>query len=223
MTSSRSLPEAVRGCWYFVEKGAELARGLEGGYQIYSLGVDGSFVRYQVKGGRRKTAGTGDYTFDGNFLILRGRQTETYRVKREAFWRWGLEGTRKDYYLLRAMVEEGALPRMEEEDLRNLRILPLRAEIREDFKGEDNIYRAVYLRESGEEVLLGTFFVEKHPEEKHWVGVTPLVEGIEVGTWERIIKDSFLDMFKGKPEEVGVVTVRLLDTEESRVFNYKLK
>ncbi len=214
-------PEAVRGCWYYVAEDFSMDGGLARQHQILSFRVDGTFTRYQVKSERRKVAETGDYTYDGNFLILRGRSTDTFRVRRPQFWHWELEGKKKDQYLLRALTDPEGLQELTEGQARDLRILPLRARIQADHEGEDVIYRAVF-EESEEPILLGTFFVEVQADGARWVGVTPLVEGIEAVTWERIIRDSFLDLFCGKPEDVRVVTVRILKDQSSRVFNYQV-
>ena len=216
---SQTHPEAVRGTWYYVPEDFELADGLKKPHQILAFRVDGSFTRYQVKNERRKVVETGDYTYDGNFLILRGRSTDTFRVRRPFFWRWELEGKKKDQHLLRALVAPHHLPALSESQARDLRILPLRARIHADHDGDDLIYRMVFT-ESEEPILLGTFFVEPHTDGHRWIGLTPLVQGVEPKTWERIIRDSFLDLFCGKPDDITVVTIRLLDDDSSRVFNY---
>lgn len=224
MSSSRSLPEAVRGCWYLVPTEYDLSKGVEGSYQVYTFGLDGSFRRHQVKSGRLKQAESGDYTFDGNFLILRGRQTETYRVRRPLEWRWELEGKNKDQYLMRALVDEAGFTELDEGAGRSLRILPLRAQVEQDFEEGPPMYRVVYRGdEGGDAVLLGTFFVEDHPDGRRWIGLTPMASGLEESTWERIISDSFLDMYCGRPDGVAVVTIRFLNSDASRVFNYRMK
>lgn len=224
MSSSRSLPEAVRGTWYFVPVDFDLSSGSTGAYQIYSMSVDGAFRRYQVKLGRSKLAESGDYTFDGNFLILRGRQTETFRVKRPEFWRWELEGKRKDFLLLRGLIGPEHFYSLSGDEARNLRILPLRAQIESDFDEGPQVHRIMYRTESEEkDHLLGLFFVEEQLDGKRWVGLTRLVEGLEENTWERILRDCYFDLTQGRPEDVTVVTLRFLDTDESRVFNYKIR
>lgn len=221
MSTSRSLPEAVRGCWYYVPETFEIAKGLQRPYQILSFAADGSFQRYQIKSERRKATESGDYTYDGNFLIIRGRNTETFRVNRRSFWRWDLEGKKKGHCLLRGLFTEADEGELTEAQSRDIRILPLRAKVESDFEGDDVIYRLVYEGSGDERILLGSFFVEYHDDNRLWVGISPIVAGIEPPTWERIIRDSFLDMHLGKPD-VGVVTTRLLDTDESRVFNYQI-
>lgn len=216
---SQIHPEAVRGSWYYVPEDFELHDGLAKPHQILTFRVDGHFTRYQVKNERRKVLETGDYTYDGNFLILRGRSTDTFRVRRPHFWRWELEGKKKDQHLLRALSHPDSLPSLTESQARDLRILPLRARIRADHEGDDQIYRMVF-EEADEPILLGTFFVEAHADGHRWIGLTPLVDGIEPKTWERVIRDSFLDLFCAKPTDVTVVTVRLLHDDSSRVFNY---
>ena len=222
MASSRSLPEAVRGCWYYIPESFQIEGGLNRAHQVLAFGVDGSFIRYQIKSGRRKIAEEGDYTFDGNFLIIRGRNTDTFRVRRHSFRRWSLEGKKKTHHLIRGLFDDADIS-LTDAALRDIRILPLRAQVQADFTGEHVIYRLTYDQDEEAPVLLATFFVEHHDDGRRWIGITPLAQGIEPKTWQRIMEDSFLDMFLGKPDDVRVVTLRLLDTDESRSFNYQVK
>lgn len=218
--SSRFLPEAIRGVWFYVAEDFEMDRGHERTRQQLAFRIDGSFTRYQIKNDSRRAIENGDYTYDGNFLILRGRNTDTFRVRQKGHWRWDLEGKKKEHHLLRALIDLDAPPELSASVARDIRILPLRVQIKGRFSGPDTIFEAIYKPTEGEPILVGTFFTETHPDQKRWVGITPLVQGIEIKTWERIIEDSFLDLFAGKPDDVSVVTLRLLDTGESRVFNY---
>lgn len=221
--SSRFLPEAIRGVWFYVPEDFDLERGHERTRQQLAFRIDGSFTRYQIKNDSRRAIETGDYTFDGNFLILRGRNTDTFRVRQSGYWRWELEGKKKEQHLLRALIDLDAPHELSAAAARDIRILPLRVQIQGRDKGDDAIFEAIYKPAEGEARLVATFFVEEHPGQKRWVGITPLVHGIEPATWERIIADSFLDLYLGKPDDVGVVTLRLLDSGESRVFNYRVE
>lgn len=221
MPRSRPLPQAVRGCWYYVPPSFEVKDGLTKTRQVITFGVDGTYTRYEIKKDRRKEAESGEYTFDGHFLIIRGRRTHTFRVHRPAFWRWMLEGKKKSWVLMRGLATEDAVEmELPEADQRDIRLLPLRAEIEADFKDNDVIHRVVYDQDERDRRLLGTFFVEHLPGDHLWVGVTPLVRQLEDKTWERIIRESYLDKFMGKPKDVETVTVQLLDSHQSREFDY---
>ncbi len=80
----------------------------------------------------------------------------------------------------------------------------------------------VYRKDGAAPRAVGSFFVERGDDAKLWVGLTPYVTGVEPRTWERIIRESYLDIYASKPDDVGVVTVRLLDSGDSRVFNYRV-
>ncbi|MFU8804284.1 MAG: hypothetical protein ACNA8W_10780 [Bradymonadaceae bacterium] len=219
--SKRPLPEAIRGCWYYVSHKFDLDERPLRPRQILCFRVDGSFSRYQLKEQSRKELEKGDYTFDGHFLILRGRNTDTFRVRSDDFWKWTLEGKKDDHFLMRGLVTESAFQPLSTEDQKEIRILPLRVNVRSDFEGPDLIYDLVYQPSEKEPTAVGSFFVEHHADGRLWIGVTPYVEGITTKTWERIIQDSYLDFYLGKPDDIRVVTVRLLDTSEAQVFNYQ--
>ncbi len=219
MSSSRPLPEAVRGCWYYLPVNAD--HDPNGPRQVIAFGVDGSFVRYEIKKSRRKEAESGDYTFDGNFLILRGRRTHTFRVHRPSFWQWKLEGKKKHFRLLRGFApideEVATLPDAERRDIS---LLPLRARVEADFDGANVIHRLVYEHGAEDRRLLGTFCVKQRPDSPLWIGLTPLVRGIEAKIWKRIVRESYLGMFLDQPDDVGQVTLHLFDSHESIGFDY---
>ncbi|RAL22441.1 hypothetical protein DL240_11385 [Lujinxingia litoralis] len=218
--SSRFLPEAIRGAWFYVPEDYDLTRPHERTRMQLVFRIDGSFTRYQIKNDSRRPVENGDYTYDGNFLILRGRNTDTFRVKQQGYWRWDLEGKKKEQRLLRALVDLDAPLPLSDAASRDIRILPLWVKIHRRFQGPDTIFEAHYSPDDQDPQLVATFFIEEL-DEKRWIGITPLVTGIEPRTWERIIQDCLLDLFLGKPSDIGVVTLRLLDSGEARVFNYK--
>jgi hypothetical protein len=219
--SRRLMPEAIRGCWYYVSEKFDFKDPVNKPRQVLTFRVDGSFVRYQFKDQSRKEIERGDYTFDGNFLILRGRTTETYRVRTKFSWRWTLEGKKDDHYLMRGLVTEDVFQTLSAEDQKEIRILPMRVAVRSELEGQDLIYDLVYEPAGRKPIAIGAFFVEAEDDGRRFIGLTPYVEGIAPKTWERIIQDSYLDIFLGKPTDVRVVTVRLLSTGESMVFNYE--
>lgn len=228
MSLSRSLPEAIRGCWYFVPQDTVIKNGSLRSSQILAMRVDGTFKRYEIKSGRRKLLESGDYSYDGSFLILRGRNSETFRVHRDSFWRWSLEGRRKDHYLIRDLITEENFIDLSDKHRRDIRILPLRAQIEATDSGEeDQIFRITFRPEDSDPtdspILLGSFFFEDNQPGRRWIGLTPLASGIEPATWERIIHDSFMDVFCSKPQELSVITIRFLDTDQSKVSSYGIE
>jgi hypothetical protein len=214
MVPSRPLPEAVRGGWYFFPGDGDINKlRKKGDLQVLSFAVDGTYRRYKLKAKSRKLSESGEYTFDGNFLILRGRRTLTFRVRRPTFWRWQLEDKKKSYTLVRALTDDDRRPTLADEQRRDIRLLPLRARIETDHEGEDAIHRIVYEANGGPRQLLATFFVEAD-EDQHLVGLTPLVEGVEPRTWERIIRESYVDLFLGAPEDLADVTLLVLNGDK---------
>ena len=122
--------------------------------------------------------------------------------------------------LLRSLVSDSDFVALSADDHKEIRILPIRVGVRVKVDADDAIFDLVY-RSEQREVRVGAFFVEREGA-KVWVGVSQFAKGIEPKTWERIIRESYLDIFRGKPTDVQVVTVRLLDSGESRVFNYSV-
>lgn len=216
MSESMALPEAVRGCWHFVASSFDPERGLDGDRDVLAFGVDGKFRRYEIQDRDRDCAEAGDYSFDGNFLILRGRKTRTFRVGREAFWRWELEAKDDSFRLYRGFVDGDRLEEIPEEVHRDIRLLPVRARIEADFDGEDVIYRVVYDGEHGRRRRLGSLSVQSDPSGGLWIGVTPLVRGIDAGVWQQVVEESLLEAHL---DEAAVddesVTMHLFDTDET--------
>lgn len=216
--AERPPPESIRGSWYFLPDSANpLALG-DKVPQIMRFRLDGTFSRYLARESEWQEKEKGDYTFDGQFLIIRGRNTDTYRVRCDAFWRWVLEGKKEEQVLLRALISRRDFVELDAEDLKEIRILPIRVGVEAPARADDAIYELVY-RKNGVPRTVGSFFIEQDGA-RLWVGLSRFVKGVEDKTWERVIRDSYLDIFRSKPEDVRVVTVRMLDTDESRVFNY---
>jgi hypothetical protein len=217
--ANRPLPESIRGSWYYIDQDADPHDLGDKPPQVLTFRLDGTFTRYIAKGPDDwMEKESGEYTFDGSFLIIRGRNTDTFRVKPHAFWRWNLEGKKQQKALLRGLVTDDDFVDLPDEDKKEIRILPIRVGIEAPSDVDGVIYDLVFKREEKERKV-GNFFVERD-EQKLWVGVSPFTNGIEERTWERIVRESYLDIFKGKPDDVRVVTVRMLDTDQSRVFNY---
>ena len=218
--AGRPPPESIRGSWYYLPASTNPHDLGERPPQLLRFRLDGTFARYLARDDEWVEKERGDYTFDGAFLILRGRNTDTFRVGTQPFWRWTLEGKKEEQVLLRGLLLDDDFGDLNAEDSKEIRILPIRVSVRQNYRADDGVYDLVYRSERGDR-RVGVFFVERD-DVRAWVGVTPCVEGIEPKTWERIIRESFLDIFCSKPDDIHVVTVRLLDRGESRVFNYSM-
>lgn len=216
--AQRPPPESIRGSWYYLPISQDPHHLGDKPPQLMRFRLDGTFARYIARDDVWLEKEKGEYTFDGAFLIVRGRNTDTFRVRTDQFWRWTLEGKKEEQVLLRGLVTDEDFTTLGAEDQKEIRILPIRVAVRARGDHDDGVYDLVY-RHDGGEVHVGCFFIEREGA-KLWVGVSPFVDGIEPKTWERIIRESYLDIFRSKPRDVQVVTVRLLEGGESRVFNY---
>ncbi len=206
-----TLPEAVRGCWYRVDPSANPELGEEADQQVVCFGADGSYRRFEPGGSGRKCVEKGDYTFDGDFLIVRARRTHTFRVNRPVFWRWELEGKKKRFNLYRGFVAGNELDEVDGELARQARLLPVRVRLEADVEGDGAIHRLWYNPEEGDPIVLAAVSMERADGGQPWVGVTSLVCGIEPEGWEQIVRHCCLD-------EVGdgTVTLQLFDSGQTR-------
>jgi hypothetical protein len=218
----RPLPEAIRGSWYYLPASADPRQTGEKGIQMYRFRLDGTYSLFGGREGSWSEREPGEYTFDGQFLIMRGRTTETYRVKASRYWRWTLEGKKEDFVLLRGKSRDEDFETLPPEQAKEIRILPIRAAIHSEYDDREGIFEIVYESENIRKPI-GSFFIEHNTEDgKMYVGLSPWAGGLEPKTWERIIRESFLDIYRGKPDDVTVVTIRNLRDNESRIFNYIL-
>ena len=213
MSVPPTAPQAMRGCWYQLAQPVNDAVTSDDADEVLCFGVDGSYVRYKLKGQRRKEAEHGDYTYDGSFLILRARRTHTFRVKRQSFWRWNLEGKKKSYALMRGFLPDGQVDKLPKEESRDIRLIPVRARVEPHFDDGEDLFRLVYEHGDRDRRCLATFCVDRAAEDHLWVGITPFVEGIEERTWKRIIDESYLDAFLDSTSRPEKTTVHLLNAQ----------
>lgn len=219
--TERPLPEAIRGTWFLLPEEGDVEETLQDDGELVALHLDGTFTRYDVSGGGKEEAETGDYTFDGAFLILRGRNTHTYRVHFESDWYWFLEGKKKSRRLMRGLIEERDVFTADDEERRDM-IVPTRTRVECLWSDEsDAPLELVYKPKGGEPVRIGWFSVEVEPAADNlWIGVTPLVTNLEPQAWEKIVRQAYLDGHLGKPDDVGSVVVELLGADQRQVFDY---
>lgn len=227
-------PEAIRGCWFFIPDASPQAQSGQKISSLLQFNLDGSFTRFQIKDNTRKDIEQGTYTFDGKFLILRGRITDTFRVSYSSFFHWNLEGKKDGQALVRGFIKPDNLPELSPTEQKEIRLLslrvaindeqthPLSAELTESKDGISNgIFQLTYQNTEQQSVHIANFFVEYHPNNRLWIGLTPFTPDIDPELWQRIICDCFLDNYLKKPDDIAVVTIRLLDTDHSQTFNYQ--
>ncbi len=229
--SHRPLPEAIRGCWFFIPDASPHTQSGQKNSSIIHFNLDGSFERFQIKENARKSMEQGTYTFDGMFLILRGRNTDTYRVHPEGFSRWNIEGKKDGQALVRGYPSHFSTAELSAAEQKEIQNLPIRvsvvdehahANVPDERNGNSNgIYQLTYQTSDQTHENIANFFVESHPGNRLWVGLSPFINNIEPSTWQRLIHDCYLDVYLNKPADIDVVTVVLLDSDDTQTFNYK--
>jgi hypothetical protein len=194
------LPETIRGAWYNVGSGGSVAETVQEDGEILVFDLDGGFVRYELDEGHRAKSEEGDYTFDGQFLILRGKNTTTYRVDVEAPWRWRLEGKRDERLLLRGLVDRDESIDVSGERSEAIGRTPGRVFVRSDFDGEEGgeICTFVHEPKDGETIEIGACYTDGD-EEVFQIYLTPFVEGLDRPTWEKVVIKAYLDVHRDGP------------------------
>jgi hypothetical protein len=182
--SERLWPEAICGAWFMGEPEGMEQAWREGVCDLYLFRVDGTFTRWGRRKGYVRETERGDYTFDGDFLITRGRNTETYRVGVEARGDWTLEDKKGQSRMVRRLVEQAALP---EDAARDLRILPVRVTFAPLLEETPEVLLASYTRGEDEHAL-GLVTLERR-RERGWAGVTRLESTLGRETWARAIAE----------------------------------
>lgn len=217
----RPLPEAIRGSWYLLpKKGAPREVFDEDEGQLVAMRIDGTFTRYDLVGEAIKEVDDeGDYTFDGDFLILRGSSTETYRVRVEQSWYWFLEGKRKSRRLYRGLFDEGDFFELDDQAREQIARVPMRVNVETPFVDDDDAIFDLVYRGEEQRRPIGSFSVEFDAEiDALWIGLTPLATNVERSTWQKVIDKAYLQIYPGSPDHVDNVTIELLGTEDAIEF-----
>lgn len=215
--SERPYPEAIRGAWFLlpVDETLDKARQ-EHSYDVIIFHIDNSYELLTIKGGILKNSSSGNYTFDGDFLITRARATETYRVTMQHHTQWSIEtkkGMRPMYRALHPIPQH-----LDEGQLKDLRILPIKA--RAEMICADPHSP---LQLTMNEVQLATISVDRWETNKTcWFGIMPLVEGIEPRTWLRIIQESVFALTLDHPEGFDTIEVLMLDARDATTHQISL-
>jgi len=202
------LPESIRGGWYFVGAEAELLGGDETEAEVLVFRLDGTYSRYELAEGERLLEEEGEYTFDGHFLIVRGSETNTYRTAREAPWRWHLEGKEDDHLLLRGWSGREEPVELGEARVREIEKVPARVFVRSEFEGPKAGEICSLVHESGgEQVRVGACFAEPAVDGEVWIALTPLTHSISESLWRRIVRRSYLDIYREDDAEVERIEI----------------
>lgn len=223
--SQRPYPEAIRGIWYVLREDEDLAtvRDTHTG-DIYLFRMDGSFSHVQLKNGSTRRQEDGSYTFDGEFLITRGRNTETYRVSLRDARTWEMETKKHGFTMHRSLYPEDAVTLTEREQ-RDLRILPIRAKLTlpHDSLGVA-LGRLEFEREGAQApVILGEVCVELEQERRLcWIGLTARTRDLDASTWTRIAQESIWSMGLDDAQREGIDELELLHLDTNDFVNIEL-
>ncbi len=209
--ADRPLPEAIRGSWYLLPEEGSPAEALEDDGKLIALRLDGSFSRYALDGARKELEEEGDYTFDGDFLILRARNTETFRVHIEASWHWFLEGKKKSRRLYRGLFDGDERFELSAEERGHINKKPKRVRAKTPFEDEtDAIFELIYRNEDNDSRRVGFFSTDTDTNTGAlWVGVTPIATNLKAATWEKVIQKAYVDAHQSTHGE-RELTVELL-------------
>lgn len=201
------LPESIRGGWYFVPTDEEVGDAAEADGEVLVFFLDETFARYELSEGERELDEEGDYTFDGQFLILRGSDTETFRVEAETAWRWELEGKKDEHLLLRGWTDLEEPFELGEERLGEIESVPARVFVRSEFGGPSDAEICSLVHESDDEqLLLGACYAEASDDEL-WIGLAPFTTSISDSLWRRIVRRSYLEIYREDDREAEQIEI----------------
>ena len=213
------LPESIRGGWYFVPSTDDVLSTVEEEGEILVFHLDGTFVRFAIEDDARREEERGEYTFDGQFLIVRGSSTDTYRVHPESEWRWRLEGKKEDQLLLRGLLDRPETVQLRDERREEIERMPMRVFVRSVFDGAQEGEICMLIHEADdEEVAIGALFAEAPSDGEMWIGVTPFVEGLNLEIWERIVRESYVDIHRDDLDQVARVDVHFFGPDRDLRF-----
>ncbi|AWV91199.1 hypothetical protein [Bradymonas sediminis] len=220
------LPEAIRGSWYMLaDDNKPLAEAIEKKGQLLALRLTGKFSLYDLT---QEDAGTakvekdeGDYTFDGDFLILRGRNTETYRVRITSAWQWNLEAKKKKRKLLRGNFLPSDFIELDAEEILEIETLAHRVKAESAFLDKDDaIFDLVFSPTDDRRLRIGCFSVDMD-EKNHelWIGLTPIATHIGADTWQKIVTQACAMMVRLNPAKIQRVLLEIQGQNVMREFD----
>lgn len=211
-------PEAIRGAWYRTDPEAEQGDADALPEMFVDFDIDGEFVRYDLEDSSGAVADEGDYTFDGDFLILRGARTRTYRVDCRAPWKWHLQGKKESWDLLRGLYR-GDKPRaMSADRRRELERMPQRVLCRRDFEiGEvPSPVTLVDPSEADGELTIGSLFSRRVDDGRLWIVVTPYIQDLDIEFWERVVRGPYLSDVQDGSDGIESADIRIVGLAEER-------
>lgn len=216
--SERPYPETIRGAWFLIpEKTTRAVAHREQTYELLHFELGGGFAHTQVKGGQAKHQLGGEYTFDGEFLITRTRASETYRVQSPELTRWIIE-TPKGSESLHRTLRDSHGP-ISAELQKELRILPIKARPHVMLSCEKSPWLLAVETEQGA-LELGVVSVDASlAPQRLWLGVMPLVEGVELRTWLRILTESLLPALPEALTQCKGLDVQFLNDPEGLIHD----
>jgi hypothetical protein len=216
--STSPRPEAIRGAWYRVEPEQEEDGAGQLPGSLMTFDVEGTFRRYDLEDGSGTLADDGGYTFDGDFLILRGGRTRTYRVQQEAPWKWRLEGKKEAWNLQRGLYGGGQPKRLSSERRRELERMPQRVLCRRDIEDTDlpSPLSLVDPSEAEGDVTIGSLFATGVDDGHLWVAVTPYVADLGVEFWQRLVRGSYLSDYHKASSNLVAVDMRVVGEDVER-------
>lgn len=203
--TDRLYPEVIRGAW-FLYKG-ELSDPTKiplDECDLLAFRRDGTYSRHQTKPESPRELEHGTHTFDGEFLITRGRSTETYRVSRRSETHWVLE-TKKHAIQLIRHVDQASFE-LDESAARSIRILPMRAKGSKWVDGATLVQPIVFAPQDASPITLGLASLEVDKTRSScWIGISRLASGLDDATWHRIVRESLFDL--GLDDTDGITTL----------------
>jgi hypothetical protein len=204
------LPEDIRGTWYYLSDEGTPQEALASKGELLTLRLDHSFDRWRIKSNELEHQDDGDYTFDGSFLILRGRNTDTYRVDASDELMWFLEGKKKSRRLFRTLATEDDARALVEDELKSLKVVPSRARC-EPVVDDPNCHLVDVLYK---DLTLGSIAGERNGNEL-WAAVTTLAPNIPASTWAGIVKGSYVEKYRDDPKGIYDVTAHMVREGET--------
>lgn len=226
------LPEAIRGAWLLITDkladpttpgGALRAGELADQAQLIRFGIDGEFQAFPIKDGQLadQPKRAGDYTFDGDFLILRAKSTDTFRVSVDAPWCWALEARKKRRRLVRGLLGSADITPLDPQEANEIDLLAARVKVKTPLSGEHPaLYELQFEQASADPLRLATFSADPDAEfGELWLGLTPLVEGLKPNTWQKIITHAFLPGHRRQLDDFDRVAVEILGADTIRYID----
>ncbi|MFB6350808.1 MAG: hypothetical protein ABEN55_02450, partial [Bradymonadaceae bacterium] len=144
---------------------------------------------------------------------------DTYRVEAESVWRWNLEGKNEDRLLLRGLLDRHQTVDLSAERREEIERMPMRVFVRSIFDGAQEGEICMLIHEvDSDEVAVGALYAEAPEDGEMWIGVTQFVEGLNIDIWERIVRESYLDIHRDDLDQVARIDAHFFGPDEDLEF-----